>query len=546
MGSWAESGFEKGGAGVSGVQIKFETSGPVANRFFYSRSFIDAIMGPVGGAKTSHAMVKQFGLAGSQVPSPIDGRRRFRTTIVRDTYRNLWRSTIPDWLTWAPRGLGKFTGSDQGPASHVATLQLPDGELDFQADFVAIGDNRAEEVLRGYPTTRFLLDEADLFDPSVLDYCTQRAGRYPPMRHGGPVHRGVDLSFNAPDEENYLYPLLEEEKWRDDAALLEAIRQLGVLPEGVDLVSFYQQPSGLSPEAENMENLAPGYYQMMMIGKEDWWIRRYIHNRWGYSRDGQPVFLEFDEARHVANSDLVPLRGRVLEFGVDAGRTPAVVIGQRTRDGQYLILDELAVIQRGAEQFGRDVRRFLVDQGDKYAPWLEGDFPSQVWGDPAADYNSELSDDETWLLRFSESLGLPASPAPSPTSRVNALTPRLDAVRSALNGTVVTAQGPQAQLRISRGCRTLTKAFASMYRYKRIRTVGSGHRFDDKPEKNDFSHISDALQYLMLGFGEYQATSARLTDRQSRRFQVQAIDDENPQGAYVDSASVRDQAEALD
>ena len=30
----------------------------------------------------------------------------------------------------------------------------------------------------------------------------------------------------------------------------------------------------------------------------------------------------------------------------------------------------------------------------------------------------------------------------------------------------------------------------------------SGERFDDKPEKNMYSHIHDALQYLMLGAGE--------------------------------------------
>ena len=30
----------------------------------------------------------------------------------------------------------------------------------------------------------------------------------------------------------------------------------------------------------------------------------------------------------------------------------------------------------------------------------------------------------------------------------------------------------------------------------------SGERFDDKPDKNMYSHIHDALQYLMLGAGE--------------------------------------------
>jgi hypothetical protein len=33
----------------------------------------------------------------------------------------------------------------------------------------------------------------------------------------------------------------------------------------------------------------------------------------------------------------------------------------------------------------------------------------------------------------------------------------------------------------------------------------SGERYADKPDKNMFSHIHDALQYLMLGAGEGRA-----------------------------------------
>jgi len=33
----------------------------------------------------------------------------------------------------------------------------------------------------------------------------------------------------------------------------------------------------------------------------------------------------------------------------------------------------------------------------------------------------------------------------------------------------------------------------------------SGERYADKPDKNMFSHIHDALQYMMLGAGEGRA-----------------------------------------
>ena len=49
-------------------------------------------------------------------------------------------------------------------------------------------------------------------------------------------------------------------------------------------------------------------------------------------------------------------------------------------------------------------------------------------------------------------------------------------------------------------CRTIIKGFEGGYQYKRIQV--SGERYSDKPEKNMYSHIHDALQYLMLGAGE--------------------------------------------
>ena len=46
----------------------------------------------------------------------------------------------------------------------------------------------------------------------------------------------------------------------------------------------------------------------------------------------------------------------------------------------------------------------------------------------------------------------------------------------------------------------MIKGFQGGYCYRRMQV--SGERFDDKPEKNMYSHIHDALQYLMLGAGE--------------------------------------------
>ena len=42
--------------------------------------------------------------------------------------------------------------------------------------------------------------------------------------------------------------------------------------------------------------------------------------------------------------------------------------------------------------------------------------------------------------------------------------------------------------------------FRSGYHYRRLQV--SGDRYDEKPLKNRYSHVHDALQYLMMGAGE--------------------------------------------
>ena len=54
---------------------------------------------------------------------------------------------------------------------------------------------------------------------------------------------------------------------------------------------------------------------------------------------------------------------------------------------------------------------------------------------------------------------------------------------------------------ISPECPTLIKGFMNGYQYRRMKVSGEA-RHEDKPDKNKYSHVHDALQYLMLGAGE--------------------------------------------
>ena len=81
----------------------------------------------------------------------------------------------------------------------------------------------------------------------------------------------------------------------------------------------------------------------------------------------------------------------------------------------------------------------------------------------------------------------------------NSVDLRLEAVSSQLTKMV---EGKPALL-IDRRCPTLIKGFESGYAYKRMEV--SGERYADKPDKNMFSHVHDAAQYLFLGAGEGRA-----------------------------------------
>ena len=56
-------------------------------------------------------------------------------------------------------------------------------------------------------------------------------------------------------------------------------------------------------------------------------------------------------------------------------------------------------------------------------------------------------------------------------------------------------------LTVSPTCTSLISGFEGGYQYKRMYYMGN-ERYEDKPDKNRFSHCHDALQYAFLGGGE--------------------------------------------
>jgi hypothetical protein len=173
---------------------------------------------------------------------------------------------------------------------------------------------------------------------------------------------------------------------------------------------------------------------------------------------------------------------------MDFGLTPALVIAQRIPGLlQWQVLDEITSEDMGAARFAKHAVAYLKANypGAKY----------RGWGDPAG--STQAQTDETTPFQVVQAAGLPIDPAPT-----NDPIRRREAVVGQLTTLGMTGQ---PSLIISPKAKMLRKGMAGGYNYARVRVSGE-ERFRDEPVKNKYSHICDALQYLMVGEGmDYKA-----------------------------------------
>ena len=481
----------------SALTLAWEPPGPIAAAYMASSADVQLLNGPIGSGKTTTVLMKAIRVAVRQRVSTITtdaagrgGVRKFRLCVVRDTYRQLWKTTIPSWFKRVPKAVGEFVGSDGAPATHKIGFTLSDGSsVDFQVDFVAIGENSVEDILRGYEVTAFYLNEADLLAREVLNYARGRTGRFPEMSEGGPTWHGVLLDCNAPEFSSWIYQDIFTKTPEELAAIGFAL---------------FVQPSGLAPDAENLGNLPPGYYTRQMAGQPEWYIERMIKNAPGYSRAGKPVYPEFSDKIHVAPATLLPMPGLPLVIGLDAGMSPAAAFGQRMPNGQWRITGELV------GEPGTGAMRFA----DMLVAYLRENWPNwsaiTAWADPSAAYGADtVAGEATWIDIVARRAGIRVSAAPT-----NASIPRWEAVRLPMTRMIDGAPG----FLLSPACKLLREGANSGYRFRRL--AAGEERYAEEAEKNAYSHPHDALQYLLSGGGEDVEIRARVGEDRNRRINL--------------------------
>jgi len=467
------------------INFKYKPEGDTLKKFMKSDDFFRGLRGPVGSGKSVACCIEIFRRSLLQQKN-AEGKRKSRWAVIRNTNPQLRTTTIKTWLDWFPEDTwGNFAWSV--PYTHRILV----GELDVEVIFLAL--DRPEDVkkLLSLELTGVWVNEAREIPKSIIDACTMRVGRFPSMREGGASWYGVIADTNAPEEDHW-WPIMAADVpvpdhiSRDEALML-------IKP---DNWSFYTQPPALlenkgkdgfitgyedNKKSENKKNLTEKYYENIIRGKTKGWIDVYVLNKLGSIEEGKPVYHSFKEELHITKNKIDLIPGQPIWIGVDFGLTPAAVFGQRTTTGKWNILNELVCFDMGVIRFSELLRGEIAK--------LYKGYEVMIYGDPAGDFRSQT--DERTPFQIMRNHGLKAIPAPS-----NDVALRIEAVDSTLARLVDGSPG----FNMSTDCINLKKGFNGGYHYRRLQV--SGDRYDEKPLKNRYSHVHDALQYLMMGAGE--------------------------------------------
>lgn len=445
--------------------------GPTGESFLHGTKFIKIICGPVGGGKSTVCLFDL--LKRSLEQDAFNGVRRTKFIILRNTAAQLKSTVKPlidQWFVTLTRNtMGSWNLTDK---TFEARFKLPDG-TQVHSDYVLLAADTPDDVRRllSVEASAAWVEEAREVDPEVFSGLQGRVARFPNRASGGVKYPGVICSTNPPPMGSWLQELMANPPkntavYMQPAALLE--------------------DGSINPDAENLEHLDPDYYDNLIEGKTDDWINVYLKNKFGSGGFGQPVFQStFRRDFHIAKDKLlaIPSSNNPLLVGMDNGLTAAAVVGQMDMRGRVNLLAESYVPEgqsMGVETF---LDKLLV-------PMLQAKFkvnPSAFLFilDPACFQRSQVNEVTIAQAVMSRGYQVKRASTNDPERRI-----------AAVEGLLMRAIDGRAGLLISPELTWLTQALDWGYRNKKM---ASGVT-TATPEKNHYSHIADALQYLALHY----------------------------------------------
>lgn len=425
-------------------------------QFMLSDKLARFVTGPLGSGKSLGCIMEMTRRMREQAPDN-DGNRLTRWAVVRNTLQQIRDTCLKDILQWL------------GP---IAQLRVSDNAILFNIPLIDNTTIKSEWLLRPIDTEQDLqrllslqltgawCSEFRELPYKVVAGVLGRVGRYPRGNGASPTWEGLIAESN---------PFSEGSEWFENLVTK--------LPSEW---AYFRQPGGLSADAENRANLPKNYYERLMEGHDEEWIRVHVHAEFGDDLSGQPVFKSsFNPDIHVSGTALEINRMRPLIIMQDLGRTPTCLIGQLDVFGRLLVLAECLSQDRNLHQFVAEVLLPVLNT-ERFTGC-----PRFAVYDPQGFHKTQFNDENATDI-FAK-YGIASYPAST-----NDIDPRLRAVE----GFLVSLRGGKPALIIDgRGCPNLAAALRFHYKYKRKKDG----EIEDKPEKkHPWSDLADALQYGCL------------------------------------------------
>lgn len=463
--------------------------------FHSDKHLIKGIMGPIGSGKSTINCADVIFVAASLPPFKKDNIRRARFGFIRNTYPDLKETTLKAWMDW----FGEFGEvpddrdkqlKKSSPFSFRTIFSDGNGWIDLEVIFLALDKEKDVRKLDSLNFTGVFFNEARYIEKKFVERAVGRVRRYPDvgdLKYECDYLGGVTLDTNPPNYNHWWYQDFEEMR--------------------PDTYAYFRQPPGLlenpdgtyktNPEADNLEHLDKYYYlnyAKTLKNKEE--IKVMVLNQYGVSSEGAAVYTEYNHDIHSIDSinfiDDLP-----VHIGFDFGGTPAALIGQVSLRGRVLLIKEFVTEGGGLESM---LENYLV-------PYINEHIPNRqiiCWIDPSG-LNAQDSDARNCSMTLKKH-GFTDVRA----SISNKTETRLEAVRGLFRRLI---DGKSAIVASREGCDRLVVGWAGKYKRRSLKTA-YGIEYGE-PEKNIYSHIQDACQYLCLGLG-YASEKKNVTVRANR------------------------------
>jgi len=258
--------------------IDFQYTAPkIVGQFMRSDAEFKAILGPYGSGKS--------------VGCCVEIRQQLKDT------------TLKTWFQWIKPGvLGFWKETD-------STFYLHFNDVKAEILFRALDTPEDVQKVLSLEITGCWLNECQFIPREIIEGLQGRLKRYPSKEMGGSNYWMMMADTNPPAMDSYWYKIFEH------VPIDEAD------PNSVVDCDTFKQPSGLSPEADNLENLAEGYYEKLALGKSKVFVDASVHALYPPSQSGKPVYhATFRRERHVSKVSL-PINPHLpVIVGQDFGR----------------------------------------------------------------------------------------------------------------------------------------------------------------------------------------------------------------------------------